>query len=262
MPSNININHTNQAMIVKQMPSYALAATFALGALAKLTPTAAAAEGAPAPEICQFVQSYSVAFTQDHTAPDGVMHLVTAVEDFGLMGERLSAGDHSIEGSIHATGNDISFTCSGTEVVVTNLSADQFAAHQTGSTTQYPESYSNWSANVPGGELGDGDQDGFTNLLEYALGLDPSIADRPMLDPEISEAQGAGAILTLRYPRDLSRADVTVEVQTSTDLTEGSWTGDGVDDILLSTEGAIENRLARIPVRGRQQFMRLVARRL
>jgi len=73
------------------------------------------------------------------------------------------------------------------------------------------------------GALDDPDGDGIPNLLEFALGLSPLVAD----STRVPTAQAIGGLFTLTYDR--AQPDhVTYEVETRTDLTGGSWSSDGV----------------------------------
>ncbi|MEY4245434.1 MAG: hypothetical protein RLZZ245_3019, partial [Verrucomicrobiota bacterium] len=80
--------------------------------------------------------------------------------------------------------------------------------------------YSTWatSNNVTEGEAGDDDKDGISNLVEYALGLDPQVGDPgpgSLTGSLLSFSKGADAVLA---------ADVTYSIETSSTLTAESWT--------------------------------------
>jgi predicted esterase len=79
---------------------------------------------------------------------------------------------------------------------------------------------------------GDGDGDGLSNLLEYALGLDPHASDG---SAAMSVAYNAATQqLTLSYPR--LRADIVYSVETTTALENpASWTTVGVDQGFTSS---------------------------
>jgi hypothetical protein len=94
-----------------------------------------------------------------------------------------------------------------------------------------PIGYVPWSVTnlVLEGENGDDDKDGISNLVEYALGLDPQ-AGNP--------APGAfiGNTLTfIKGPEPKEAYDVTFKIQTSTTLDAGSWSDaaatDAINDI-------------------------------
>ena len=91
------------------------------------------------------------------------------------------------------------------------------------------------------GPNADFDRDGFSNLVEYALGLDPRVAshaDAPTVAASASE-------WTFTYTRPADRSDVTYTVQTSTNLT--TWT-----DVAATrtANGPTETWRATVPVTG------------
>ena len=95
----------------------------------------------------------------------------------------------------------------------------------------------------------DPDLDGLTALIEYALNLDPNAPDADQLPMPMVE----GNNLTYAYPKDISKADISYQVEFSNDL--GIWTP--LADVLVETNGSIETRKASIPLSGGRQFMRL-----
>lgn len=72
--------------------------------------------------------------------------------------------------------------------------------------------------------------DGFSNLVEYALGGDPKVPDATTIAPvvEISENQ-----IQISFKCDAAKTDISYIVQASPDLSAGSWV-----DIAKSTGGA------------------------
>ena len=99
----------------------------------------------------------------------------------------------------------------------------------------------------------DPDGDGMNNLLEYGLGLDPR-ADSTGKKPALSVS---GGNLSLTYPKDPSKKDITYRVEVSTDLKV--WTTVGISDLLVRTLAGIETRQASVAmgVDGKK-FLRLV----
>ena len=88
----------------------------------------------------------------------------------------------------------------------------------------------------------DPDGDGLVNLLEYALGLDPMVADRAGL-PTVQVSEGN---LTLTYRRAVATSGLTYSAQTTSDLTNAaSWTATGVTQGTPDVNG---NVTARVPL--------------
>lgn len=72
-----------------------------------------------------------------------------------------------------------------------------------------------------GAASADADHDGVANLLEFALGGDPTMADGPLMDVTTATIPG-GSVLLLSYAQPLAVNDVLVELETSADLAH--WT--------------------------------------
>ena len=68
----------------------------------------------------------------------------------------------------------------------------------------------------------DPDHDGLVNLVEYAAGTNPLVADSHLLLPSLTAFEN-GNSLSLLFPRDPSRSDVTITVEASSDLSP-PWT--------------------------------------
>lgn len=101
------------------------------------------------------------------------------------------------------------------------------------------------------GPLADPDQDDLTNLMEYALGLDPKSADATGL-PEMGNTS---TDWTYTYTRPADRSDLAYTVEVSTDLI--FWTSSGVTLERIS-EGTMETWQAKVPLStGSAVFFRL-----
>ncbi len=107
------------------------------------------------------------------------------------------------------------------------------------------------AAGVPEGMRGptdDPDGDGILNLMEYALGLNPTASDVRPLAPAT-----AGANLTLTYRH--VKQDVTYSVETTANLTDpNSWTATGVDQGIPAPDGTTVASVASGP---ETRFLRL-----
>jgi probable HAF family extracellular repeat protein len=115
------------------------------------------------------------------------------------------------------------------------------------------------TAGVPAdlrGPNDDADADGLDNLLEYALDLNPNGSGGPYTGspPALHTAPGQFQ-LTYRRVRD----DLSYLVQTSPDLTTGSWTTLGVAQ---GTPAADGTTTASIPITPAKAFLRLIVTRI
>jgi hypothetical protein len=119
-------------------------------------------------------------------------------------------------------------------------------------------SYGTWASsnNVTGGETGDADHDGVTNLDEYTLGTDPHHSDPPLL----ALAPAAGNSLTLTFQaratsgtgyEGLTRK---YDLQASSTLAPGSW-----QDVngYANIAGAGQSVVATLPINPPRKFYRL-----
>lgn len=103
------------------------------------------------------------------------------------------------------------------------------------------------------GGTADPDGDSLPNLLEYACGTDPTTANPSPLTLDLS-----GGILRLHVPRDPLASDVTLVVETSSDLTDPeSWTQ--VDTVIEENSPSLLR--VRDALGGPQRFIRVKAQR-
>ncbi len=133
--------------------------------------------------------------------------------------------------------------------------------YQQGTLTVTPATYSQWTANHPtlgsSGAADDFEGDGLPNLVEFYLGLDPTL---PTPSPLITEMTGGSAI-SLTYSRSKSADGVTGTVETSPTLGSGAaWTSvPPADDLFVSETVTHETRraTATIPSGETKIFLRL-----
>lgn len=90
-------------------------------------------------------------------------------------------------------------------------------------------------------DLADPDRDGLPNLVEYALGLDPTEVD----NAAIPAATAANGDWVFNYTRPLNRPDVTFVVEVSTNLS--TWTTAGVTHEQVAVDGETATWQARYP---------------
>ena len=93
------------------------------------------------------------------------------------------------------------------------------------------------------GETADFDRDGLCNLIEYAFRLSPKSAT---LSP-LAISQVSAGELQVTFPVNLEAQDVIVSVETSTQLTGGTWTSAGVTYEVVSTTGSVQTIRAHVP---------------
>lgn len=100
--------------------------------------------------------------------------------------------------------------------------------------------------------------DGINNLLKYALGLDPAVADVGGLPEGVAQEDGGETYLTLTASKNPDATDVTLVVEVSGDLE--SWTsGEGQTTVLLDDANTLQVR-DNTPLSGAgRRFIRLNA---
>lgn len=101
----------------------------------------------------------------------------------------------------------------------------------------------------------DPDHDGLSNLLEYALGLDPNVSGAVPASLALN-----GAILEYTYTRSTAAKanGVAYQIEWSDTLDTGSWRTETVTEQITTTQGALETVKASIPAgTAGKRFLRL-----
>ena len=115
-------------------------------------------------------------------------------------------------------------------------------------------SYARWAGshtnvNVLTADL---DGDGYNNLLEYALALDPAVHEHGATPLMVN-----GASLYLTYTQPAAITDVTYQVEWA-DTISGAWSSTGVTRQILSDDGSRRTIRATVPKGATsQRFVRL-----
>ena len=97
---------------------------------------------------------------------------------------------------------------------------------------------------------GDQDHDGRSNLIEYAFGSSPVVANDAA--PHLPALRADPGYYVLRYQRDTSLGGLTFTAQASTNFTAWKAPGEtgaptGFTDTVVSTNGTLETHEAKIP---------------
>ena len=145
---------------------------------------------------------------------------------------------HGSPASLHLLG----YLEPATAAQATTTSGNVTAVDLLFSSASAQPSYATWKATAGfsesdlatpaiSGETADPDGDGLTNLMEYALGGSPKVADAPAIAPAVDSN---GSQIQITFHCDDSRKDLIYTVQSSTDLSTNSWT-----DIAQCTGGGL-----------------------
>jgi hypothetical protein len=130
---------------------------------------------------------------------------------------------------------------------------------------RYPTSLdwltTNGLANRPGDPWGsDDDNDGLSNLQEYAMGGNPNINDKAALPSGVVENTPGASRLVLRWlERTNGDAGLTFVPQMTTDLMTGNWSS-LVSSNAADTSGVPANHRRKevsVPIDGSGKFLRL-----
>ncbi len=174
----------------------------------------------------------------------------------------LSVAFEVISGEASVSGNQLTLLDTGSVTIRATQpgNASWLAAEPVERTFTVGASYSSWliDNNFTENEIAnttltgpnaDFDGDGYRNLVEYALGLDPKVPSRTGL-PAVTRTT---TDWVFTYTRPAARSDVTYTVQSSTNLT--AWTDHTATRIV---EGSTETWRVTVPVSGNPNlFFRL-----
>ena len=143
--------------------------------------------------------------------------------------------------------SNISFRLRGFEVITTITRTHQELWRFT--------NFGSYDSLASAADSADPDGDGLSNLLEYALGLNPNASGTLPASLVLN-----GANLEYTYTRSTGAREngTTYQVEWSESLAVGSWSTETVNQQITSTQGALETVKASVPKgNGGKRFMRL-----
>jgi hypothetical protein len=158
-----------------------------------------------------------------------------------------------------SNGNAMAFLISGTGHRAAQAADEVGGLPATLTVNYWPEvpvgSYDHWAAartNVTS-LTADLDGDGYNNLFEYSVGLDPAVPDQGATPLTINAAS-----LYLTYVRPASVTDVSYHVEWANTIDAAAWSNAGVIQQIVSDDGMHRTIRAIIPKgAGTQRFVRL-----
>ncbi|MFM1769162.1 MAG: hypothetical protein RJA22_1691 [Verrucomicrobiota bacterium] len=114
--------------------------------------------------------------------------------------------------------------------------------------------YARWAAARPGlgDPSGDPDHDGYSNLMEYALGLDPAVPS-----PQALQLAHQGTILSLTFRRPSEVLDVKYSVEWASDPGAFNWNTNSVFTQIIADDGATRTLQSLLPTGTNRRFLRL-----
>ena len=104
--------------------------------------------------------------------------------------------------------------------------------------------FGSYTSEGSGADNADPDRDGITNLLEYALGLDPAV---PGVIPASLALDGGNLEYTYTRSTGAWQNGAVYQIEWSDTLAAGSWSTETVTQQITSTQGALQTVKASIP---------------
>ena len=115
--------------------------------------------------------------------------------------------------------------------------------------------FNNYASEASGADDADPDGDGLSNLMEYALDIDPHTSG---VMPATIILNGANLEYTYIRSTGARENGVTYQIEWSDTLAADSWSTEAVNQQITSTQGALEIVKASVPVgTGNKRFLRL-----
>jgi hypothetical protein len=157
------------------------------------------------------------------------------------------------------SGNAMAFLISGTGRRTADSADKPGGLPATLTVNYWPElpvgSYDRWAASHPNSSAPDENPDGdnYKNLLEFALGLDPSLPEHGATPLTFDNSS-----LYLTYTRPSAVTDVSYRVEWANTVDSTIWITTGVTQQIISDDGARRTIRATVPKgAGLQRFVRL-----
>jgi hypothetical protein len=115
--------------------------------------------------------------------------------------------------------------------------------------------FGNYASEASGADAADPDGDSLSNLMEYALDIDPNASG---VMPASIVLNGANLEYTYIRSTGARENGVTYQIEWSDTLAAGSWSTEAVTEQITSTQGALETVKATIPAgNASRRFLRL-----
>jgi len=176
------------------------------------------------------------------TSASSVLIAITPLADTA------SEGNETVIVTLNASASYSIGSPSAATVIIQDLGVDDWRKQQFGANSSNP---------AIAGDTVDPNNNGIPNLLEYALGLNPTATDGAGLPTNAKSATE----FSLTYTRNLNAPDVTLSVEWSSNLAPNSWSNLGVTTQTTPINATRETVKASIPAGSSvgQRFLHLKA---